>query len=247
LGSLTPEPVIPDPAALKEIEDAMAEEEAQLAAPVSETPKAKARPTPPVPVKLETTGKPIVEAVPNLTDEEKVFAPLLDKLTGLEGGGADWESLGGGGVVPGVTSMTITEAIEAANWRAGKKKEGSGVALGRFQHMTQFLDERARKTGLDPDTDLFNEENQTKMALYLIKQRGVTPKLIEDDPDKAINQLAKEWAAIPVTEDMTVTDKHSPDGRDLKAGQSYYHGVGTNKAGMTVEEAKELLKEIKTE
>ena len=53
--------------------------------------------------------------------------------------------------------------------------------------------------------------------------------MMKDDPDEAMIRLSRVWAAIPVPKDM---QGHT---RMLKKGESYYAGVGSNKAHITPE------------
>ena len=58
--------------------------------------------------------------------------------------------------------------------------------------------------------------------------------MIKNDPIKAGNLLAKEWAGLPLLSDL--------DG--MKRGQSYYSGMGNNKAGVTAEKFESVLNQI---
>ena len=147
-----------------------------------------------------------------------VYAPVLDLIAKYEAGAGGWESMYPGTTLPGATKMTISQV--AAN---------ATGAVGMYQNMPEFLIGRAKAVGLDPNTALYNEENQRKIANYLIGkgQANVTVDMMKNQPDEAMIRLAKVWAAIPVPRAMQGHTKK------LQKGESYYAGVGSNKAHIT--------------
>jgi len=149
-----------------------------------------------------------------------VYKPILDLIAKYESGPGGYESMYPSTKLPGATKMTIAEVARKATG-----------AVGMYQNMPEFLVGRAKAVGLDPNKDLYNEENQRKIAVYLIEkgQAGVTPQMLKDNPDEAMIRLARVWAAIPVPKDM---QGHAGP---IKKGQSYYSGVGSNKAHITPE------------
>lgn len=149
-----------------------------------------------------------------------VYAPILDLIAKYESGSGKWESMAPGTTLPGATKMTIAEVARRATG-----------AVGMYQNLPQYLNQRARAVGLNPNTALYNEENQRKIAVYLIEkgQANVTPQMLKDNPDEAMIRLSRVWAAIPVPKDMQGHRKR------VKRGESYYAGVGNNKAHITPE------------
>jgi murein DD-endopeptidase MepM/ murein hydrolase activator NlpD len=149
-----------------------------------------------------------------------VYNPILNLIAKYESGSGGYESMYPGTRLPGATKMTISEV--------SRKATG---AVGMWQNLPEYLVGRAKAVGLDPDTALYNEENQRKIAVYLIEkgQAGVTPQMLKNNPDEAMIRLARVWAAIPVPKDM------QGNVRFVKRGQSYYAGVGNNKAHITPE------------
>ncbi len=101
-------------------------------------------------------------------------------------------------------------------------------AVGQFQNMPRFLVERARKAGLNPNTDVYNVENQGKIFMVTLKDKGITPELIRSNPEKALLKLSQIYAGIP---------KDS-------SGRSYYEGVGNNKATVSYNDAMRVLNAI---
>ncbi len=132
------------------------------------------------------------------------WGPVLDLIAREESGG-NFESMAPGTTLPGATKMTIAQVARRATG-----------AVGKWQNLPEYLNNRARAVGLDPNKDLYNEENQRKIAEYLIGpgQGGVSVDLAKKDPKKAMFKLSRVWAAIPKDD----------------SGVSYYAGVGNNKA-----------------
>ena len=127
--------------------------------------------------------------------------------------------------------MTIVEAANATGENGGRG------AIGRYQ-LTDPI-QQAVDAGLDPETDLFNPENQDLIAISLITGRGITPDMIENDPNEAASRLAKEFAGIPVLE--------GEQGyvQSVERGQSYYEGFNKNKATITPEQVEEAFEKFK--
>ncbi len=167
----------------------------------------------------------LIEIESEDSDEEsdEQLTPLLDLIGSVEGG---YNSIAPGDTNDQLTEMTIAEAAEAIGDNTGAKGP-----IGRYQ-LTRPI-EQAALAGLGPN-DLFSKANQDKIALALIRNRGVTPEMIKNDPIKAGNLLAKEWAGLPLLSDL--------DG--MKRGQSYYSGIGNNKAGVTAEKFESVLNQI---
>ena len=154
-----------------------------------------------------------------------VYAPVLDLIAREESRGK-WDAMAPGTTLPGATDMTIAQVAAKATG-----------AVGKWQNLPKYLVARAKAVGLDPMTDKYNAENQTKIAVHLIEkgQAGVTPAMMKDNPQEAMIRLAKVWAAVPVPKDM---QGHT---RAVKKGESYYAGVGSNAAHIKVDEMMKAL------
>ena len=118
------------------------------------------------------------------------YGPILDLIASVEAvGGYDVVN---GGKIDGLSKMTISQARQAA-LRSG----GSG-AMGRYQQMPQFVLNRARSVGLNPDTDLFNEENQNKLAILLIDGAGYKKwKSGGMSTEQFAHNLSATWRGLP--------------------------------------------------
>jgi hypothetical protein len=122
---------------------------------------------------------------------------MLDAIAGGEG---SWDSVNPSTNVPGLSNMTIADArIKAL--QVADERGGSG-AMGKWQQMPQFILERARDAGLDPNKDKFNQENQTKIARMLMASvyPGGEAQLVKDahqDPLRASANLRGTWPSLP--------------------------------------------------
>lgn len=97
-------------------------------------------------------------------------------------------------------------------------------AIGGYQFITKTLDSLRASLHLK-GTELFTPGLQDDLAIALMVRRGfmeyLRGKLGTSD---FANNLAKEWASLPVV--TAITGAH----RKLKPGQSYYAGDGLNAA-----------------
>jgi muramidase (phage lysozyme) len=118
------------------------------------------------------------------------YGPILDLIASVEAvGGYDVVN---GGKIDGLSKMTISAARQAA-LRSG----GSG-AMGRYQQMPQFVLDRARSIGLNPDRDLFSPENQDKLAILLINGAGYKEwKSKNLSTEKFAHRLSATWRGLP--------------------------------------------------
>ena len=155
------------------------------------------------------------------------YAPILNLIGSAEGG---YTSIAPNDKNDNLTSMTIAEAANATGENGGRG------AIGRYQ-LTNPI-QQAVNAGLDPGTDLFNEENQDRIALSLIAGRGITPDMIINDPVRAASLLAMEFAGIPVLADQQGYVQ------SVQRGQSYYRGFNGNRATITPEAVEAAFKQF---
>lgn len=102
--------------------------------------------------------------------------------------------------------------------------KSASTACGRYQFLRKTLKATIEQMGLDTAL-LWNQELQDRMAVHLMKNRGLSSYL--DGRMTAVdfcNSLAKEWASLPVVTAIKGQKLM------LKPGQSYYAGDGLNKA-----------------
>jgi len=110
-----------------------------------------------------------------------------------------------------LSEMTLAEVkqfqqkqIEATRGKipGRPKNEGTG-AVGRYQITSGTLDDLKKQMGLK-DTDIFSKELQDKMAIQLLKNRGLEKYLSgEITPTEFQNRISRTWASIPTTSGST--------------------------------------------
>ncbi|MFQ6550513.1 hypothetical protein AADZ90_021430 [Aestuariibius sp. 2305UL40-4] len=119
-----------------------------------------------------------------------------------------------------LTSMTIGEVLD---WQDSIDPLYMSEAAGAGQFLEDTLRDIYDDAGFDRN-DLFNEEAQDALVLFLLRRRGFQRFLNGRLSTEAFaNNLAKEWASLPVV-------------TGAKKGRSYYAGDGLNKAHAGVDE-----------
>ena len=119
------------------------------------------------------------------------------------------------------------------------------TALGKYGMTKETLQMWSKQEGLDPSKTIFNEETQDRLMHRGVINAGLHKyQSGEITKEQFQTNLARTWAAIPVPHDMEVKDEFGS--RSLKAGQSYYHGVGNNRAYIKQEEIDKTLLSAKT-
>ena len=142
-----------------------------------------------------------------------------------------------------ITQMTITELVKyQKDYLAHQKAEGvpedsRSAAVGAYQML--YPDEYVKDANLSMDSK-FTPQNQDKLALAFLAKRGLTAEKAATDPESFALGLAKGFAGIPVLEAMQGYSQQ------VERGQSYYRGVGINKAtpGVTPEKVESAIKEF---
>lgn len=149
--------------------------------------------------------------------------PLLDFI-------AKYESRGSYNIVWGgikkqhrppylLTTMTVGDVLA---WQDSIDRLYMSEAAGRYQIMEDTLRELVSQ-GHASKSDLFNERTQDKLAIALLKRRGLDSYLAgKITAAKFANFIAREWASMPLV-----------DGPNK--GRSYYAGDGLNKSHTSVE------------
>lgn len=136
------------------------------------------------------------------------------------------------------SKMTITEYLKRGALPSGD--ENKIFAMGKYQIIPETMKSLVKKLNIDPDVTVLDPATQDALfANGLIKN---TRKKVEDyitgksdDRDAAILQLAQEFASVGIPYDMKVGNKQ------LKKGDSYYSGIGGNKAHNPPEEVGAAL------
>ena len=154
------------------------------------------------------------------------FAHTLQQKKGTEGLGlldfiGDVEAPQGYNQIYGknksakLDKMSLNEVIA---FQRGRVKKGSkSSAVGRYQFLSKTLNSLKSELGLKGN-EKFTPDLQDKLGMQLLKRRGYDDfKAGKIDSKQFANNLAKEWASMPV-----VSGK--------KKGGSYYSGDGLNKS-----------------
>lgn len=117
-----------------------------------------------------------------------------------------------------LTNMTVAEVM--AFQRDLVRRGNESGAVGRYQIIGKTLKGLVERMGIDPYNTKFSEEIQDRMAFELLKVRGFDRwKNGSISDTQFANELAKEWAGLPVVS--------GPN-----AGRSFYDGVGSNRSGV---------------
>ena len=171
-----------------------------------------------------------------------------------------YNTMAGGGNKKQLTSMTINEVLQYQNSRGTNMK-----AAGKWQIMPNTLRGLKKSMNLTGE-ELFTPEMQDRMAFELAMNRKGYRQFANATGEEKLalmgaaqNDLAKEWASMPMAndaegmnrlkqlrskfqQDLTKGAKVSKRGRQianmsdaelqtlLNSGASYYEGIATNKA-----------------
>ena len=225
---------------------------------ISEKDKEEAR-------KTKRQFKQLQQRQQNLNDVG-VFG-LIGQLESRNG----YNTMAGGGNKKQLTSMTINEVLQYQNSRGTNMK-----AAGKWQIMPNTLRGLKKSMNLTGD-ELFTPEMQDRMAFELaMNRKGYRQFANATGAEKlalmgaAQNDLAKEWASMPMAndaegmnrlkqlrskfqQDLTKGAKVSKRGRQianmsdaelqtlLNSGASYYEGIATNKALTSRANAERVL------
>lgn len=234
---------------------------------ISEKDKEEAR-------KTKRRLKPLEQRQQNLKLERRqqnlndvgVFG-LIGQLESRNG----YNTMAGGGNKKQLTSMTINEVLQYQNSRGTNMK-----AAGKWQIMPNTLRGLKKSMNLTGD-ELFTPEMQDRMAFELAMNRKGYRQFANATGDEKLalmgaaqNDLAKEWASMPMAndaegmnrlkqlrskfqQDLTKGAKVSKRGRQianmsdaelqtlLNSGASYYEGIATNKALTSRANAERVL------
>lgn len=132
-----------------------------------------------------------------------------------------------------LTGMTVNEIMAAQ-----QRKEFN--AVGRYQMIPSTFASGVKALGLSGNEKFTPELQERFFSEYLIGKAGGGAALDfikgkHNDLNKAMVAMAKEWASFPVP--------HAMKGhvQQVAAGQSYYHGVGNNKAHLSLSDVRAAL------
>lgn len=125
---------------------------------------------------------------------------VLDLIASVESDGYDSVNTSAGGSIGKPTQMTIEEI--------GRRGRG---ATGRYQHMPEFIVQRAIDAGIKP-SEKFTPENQDKMTLHFLRTgHGLDRWKSGQMSDKEFAQkLSQTWRGLPYDENnQTYPDRYA--------------------------------------
>jgi hypothetical protein len=134
-----------------------------------------------------------------------------------------------------ISKMTIAEnfnrTAKTKEFPQGKLPPGHPdvlFAVGKYQIIPKTMLGLVKKLQIDPDTTYLDQTTQDLLftqGLTKLNRVAVDNYISgkSNDRDAAILELAKEFASVGVPYD-------NPPGKKLKKGESYYSGIGGNKA-----------------
>lgn len=148
---------------------------------------------------------------------------IRDLIASVESGG-DYNIMVGGGRAD-LENMTLGEVFALQKQMLAQGREST--AVGRYQFTQATLARMAKKLGLDSNSK-FDRTTQDRLADALIEEMGygryAAGTLSRED---FLKNLSSQWAGLPTG----------------PSGQSYYSGVGSNRAGVGYEKALASLQE----
>ena len=166
----------------------------------------------------------------------KNIGPLLEMIRNLEGRNSydTWNDQTKFRGNKPLTQMTVAEVLaqQRENFKLPKAQQFTAAGVYQMTYRT-LLEEVNKVTSGVKQSDLFNQETQDKLALSRLKYRGLDKwdmGLISDE--KFGNNVAMEWAALPVLQDTYRIYKGKRT--FVPKGTGYYNGVGSNKEGTSV-------------
>ncbi|MDQ2634393.1 MAG: hypothetical protein M3Y78_11730 [Pseudomonadota bacterium] len=130
---------------------------------------------------------------------------------------------------PRLTGLTIRKVRAFQDDLVARGSRSS--AAGKYQIIRKTLDGICRNLNLSGN-ELFDEAMQDLMAIRLLRERGLDKfKAGRIGPETFANNIAMEWASMPVT-------------TGPKAGHSFYDGDGLNKCLVSVADFLAAVKAI---
>lgn len=150
---------------------------------------------------------------------------LLDFIGSIEANGNYNAVYGSANATRDLSALTLNEVLEEQRQKIAAKRQS---ATGKYQFI------RATLAGLRDEMRLsgmerFTPDLQDKMATRLLERRGLKNWMGGRIDDRQFaNNLAREWASLPV----------------IETGRSYYAGDGLNKSLVTPEDVLACLADV---
>ncbi len=207
---------------------------------------------PPQPVVTTTEGIPPPGASSTLDFTGPGYNPIKSLI--FSGESSDYDAMNP------VTTYKTKFGVTSMSQTIAKVASTATGAVGRYQNMPEFILKRARDSGLNPNTDLYNETNQEKMGEGLINDAcgtyikgtnaGTEPQLID-----AVQGLGRAWASIAIVIQGVKVGRRWVDGPvvgDVRTGagsKGYYtnseNNGGNLQDGKTVADTVKALMKVR--
>ena len=167
----------------------------------------------------ETIKKPLATSF----NKEKA---ILDIIAKPESSG-HYDAVYPGKRRPQILTMTLSELFRDMRRRI---RTHGGSASGRYQYIYKTLKALVRQMGLDPDTTMFDQKTQDKIALFHLKKEHNLDKFLDGQitSQKFLKRLSRTWAGLP----------------DPSTGQSFYMGLGNNKSNVKATDTLSQLDQL---
>lgn len=151
---------------------------------------------------------------------------ILDIIAKPESSG-NYDAVYPGRRRPQILTMTLSQLFRDMRRRI---RTHGGSASGRYQYIYKTLKALVRQMGLDPDTTMFDEKTQDKIALFHLKKEHNLDKFLDGQitSKKFLKRLSRTWAGLP----------------DPSTGQSYYMGLGNNKSNVKAADTLSQLDQL---
>lgn len=140
-----------------------------------------------------------------------------------------------------ITQMTITQLVQyQKDYLTHQRKKGvpegsRSAAVGAYQML--YPEKFVKQAGLTMG-DKFTPENQDKLIIAYMADRGLTAEKAAKDPVGFAKGLSQSFAGVPVVEGMQGAKQY------VERGQSYYRGQGNNAATTSPEKVEEAIKQF---
>jgi len=224
------------------------------AKPTTPSAPAPAKPTTTTPAPAKpTTATPITPSAPISTAQKIITGAAITagakeslamNISKYESGKAGYNAYNKGTVgnkmIPSdkpidFSKMTISQFLKRGSLKSGDPERL--FAVGKYQIIPATMKDLVKQLKLDPDKTYLDPKTQDLLfneGLVGTRRKKVDDyiKGRSDDRDGAILQLAQEFASVGVP---------YPAGKAKKRGESYYSGVGGNKAHNSPEEVGKAL------
>ena len=160
------------------------------------------------------------------SEAEKATLDLIGRGEGSYNSVNLGKAKGGGAGTRNLVNMTIGDVLQS-------QKNKDFNAAGKYQFVPETLRRATRLAGLK-ESDLFNEENQDRLAMALMNSLPAVKNYIEgrnNNLNGAIKAIATQWASVA-----------NPD-----TGLSYWHGTQGNRASISAAEMGARLRGMREE